>query len=189
MGNPHALVIPFPAQGHVIPLMEFSHCLAATGFKITFVNTEFIHERVMGALSERDNNQNQIRLVSLPDGIGQEEDRNQLEKLYDSILNTMPGYLEELIQKINESDHDMITCIIADECVGWAVQIAKKMGIPSAAFWIFSAGYRALILNIPRLIEEGIIDANGKSLRNLLKVFFFFFFAVVRFKVSAMTCP
>lgn len=39
MGNPHALVIPFPGQGHVIPFMEFSHCLAAAGFKITFVNT------------------------------------------------------------------------------------------------------------------------------------------------------
>ncbi|KAM2204305.1 hypothetical protein ACFX1S_023955 [Malus domestica] len=28
MANPHVLVIPYPAQGHVIPLSELSGCLA-----------------------------------------------------------------------------------------------------------------------------------------------------------------
>ncbi|KAJ0100328.1 hypothetical protein Patl1_21701 [Pistacia atlantica] len=27
MNIPHVLIIPFPAQGHVIPLMELSQCL------------------------------------------------------------------------------------------------------------------------------------------------------------------
>ncbi|KAF8378787.1 hypothetical protein HHK36_030136 [Tetracentron sinense] len=162
MGNPHAVVIAYPVQGHVIPLMEFSHCLADCGVKITFVNTHSNHSRMMNSLQEKSNKQIQIDLVSLPDGIAEGEDRNLVpEKLYDSIIKTMPGYLEKLITKINKSFKDKITCIIADENMAWAVQVAKKMGIPSAVFWPASASLRALLLHIPKLIEEGIIDANG----------------------------
>ncbi|KAF8378797.1 hypothetical protein HHK36_030146 [Tetracentron sinense] len=160
MGTPHALAIPFPAQGHVIPLMELSHCLAERGFKITFVNTEFIHERLIKALPEDSNIKNQIHLVSIPDGLGPGGDRS-LRKLCECIPSAMPSYLEELIAKINESSKDKITCIIADEYMGWAVKVAKKMGIPQAAFWPANACLRALLVLIPQLIEEGIIDAYG----------------------------
>jgi UDP:flavonoid glycosyltransferase YjiC (YdhE family) len=34
------MVLPFPAQGHVTPLMELSHRLVDNGFEVTFVNTE-----------------------------------------------------------------------------------------------------------------------------------------------------
>ncbi|KAF8378814.1 hypothetical protein HHK36_030163 [Tetracentron sinense] len=163
MGTPHALAIPYPAQGHVIPLMELSYCLAERGFKITFLNTDFIHERVMAALPEDSNIKNQIHLVSIPDGMGPGEDRNHLGKLCKSISSTMPSRLEGLIEKINESSKDKITCIIADETMGWTVKIAKKMGIPLAAFWSSSVCLRAQILLIPKLIEEGVIDANGKA--------------------------
>ncbi|KAF8378795.1 hypothetical protein HHK36_030144 [Tetracentron sinense] len=163
MGKPHALALPYPAQGHVIPLMEFSNCLAERGFKITFVLTEFIHKRIMTALSEDSDIKNQIHCVSIPDGMGPGEDRNQIGKLLECILSAMPGYLEKLIEKINESCEDKITCIIADENMGWAVKVAKKMGIPQAAFWPANACLRALLIRIPQLIESGVIDANGKT--------------------------
>eukprot|EP01018_Ginkgo_biloba_P038593 Gb_30229 [translate_table: standard] len=35
----HAVVVPFPAQGHVNPLMHFANLLAARGYFITFVTT------------------------------------------------------------------------------------------------------------------------------------------------------
>ncbi|OVA00784.1 UDP-glucuronosyl/UDP-glucosyltransferase [Macleaya cordata] len=157
----HAVVIPFPAQGHVIPLMEFSHCLAEHGFKITFLNTEFNHERVMTSLPENVNKENQIHLVSIPDGMDPGEDRNNLVKLCETTLRVMPGYLEELIQETNKSDGSKITCIIADETMGWAVKVAKKMGIPQAVFWTSAVGTRTAILHIPQLIEAGILGSDG----------------------------
>nr|DAD37652.1 TPA_asm: hypothetical protein HUJ06_008293 [Nelumbo nucifera] len=36
----HALVIPAPVQGHVMPLMELSQSLAIRGVKVTFVTEE-----------------------------------------------------------------------------------------------------------------------------------------------------
>ncbi|KAL4196255.1 hypothetical protein AMTRI_Chr04g245200 [Amborella trichopoda] len=42
---PHALCIPYPAQGHINPMMHRAKLLHARGFYITFVNTESDHER------------------------------------------------------------------------------------------------------------------------------------------------
>ncbi|KAF8370112.1 hypothetical protein HHK36_030142 [Tetracentron sinense] len=81
MGTLHALAISYPAQGHVMPLKKLSYCLAERGLQITFVNSEFIHEHVMTALPEDSNIKNQIHLVSIPDGMGAGEDRNQHTKL------------------------------------------------------------------------------------------------------------
>uniref|UniRef100_A0A0D3HC78 Uncharacterized protein n=1 Tax=Oryza barthii TaxID=65489 RepID=A0A0D3HC78_9ORYZ len=51
----HALILPYPAQGHVIPLMELAYCLIDRGFAVTFVNTEHNHRRVVAILKRKKN--------------------------------------------------------------------------------------------------------------------------------------
>lgn len=161
MGNLHILAIPYPAQGHVIPLMELVLSLAKHGFKVTFVNTDFNHKRVMNAFSEEDNVTELINLVSIPDGMEPWEDRNDLGKLTECMCQVMPGKLEELIEKIKGTEKDEITCMIVDENLGWAIEIAEKMKIKRAAFWCASAATLALILSIPQLVENKVVDNNG----------------------------
>ncbi|KAL5556086.1 hypothetical protein UlMin_038322 [Ulmus minor] len=45
--KPHAVCVPFPAQGHVNPMMQLAKLLHSKGFHITFVNTEFNHKRLI----------------------------------------------------------------------------------------------------------------------------------------------
>lgn len=46
--NLHAVIIPYPAQGHVTPCLQLAKKLVALhGFRITFVNTTHIHDRFM----------------------------------------------------------------------------------------------------------------------------------------------
>ncbi|XP_026413855.1 UDP-glycosyltransferase 83A1-like [Papaver somniferum] len=158
----HALVLPFPAQGHVIPLMKLSNYLSEHGFKITFVNTDSNHETVVASLPKQSNSkENGIRLVSIPDGRDPGANERDFAHLLDSISASMPNYLEVLIREINESsdDDDKITCVIADENMGWAVKVAKKMKIPAAAFWTASVWLRTVHLHLEQMIETGILDS------------------------------
>nr|XP_010923602.3 UDP-glycosyltransferase 83A1-like [Elaeis guineensis] len=161
MGSRHAIIVPVPAQGHVIPLMALSHSLVAHGFRITFINSEFNHEHVVASLSQNGGDGvERIQMVSFPDGLAPHEDRKDIQKLTEGIGGVMPGHLEELIKQ-NTSKGDRVTCVIADRSMGWALQVAQKMGIRSAAFWPASAAVLALFLSIPKMIQDGIIDADG----------------------------
>nr|CAD1837924.1 unnamed protein product [Ananas comosus var. bracteatus] len=134
MGIPHALILPFPAQGHVIPLMELSHCLADQGVEITFVNTEFDHGRIVAALGKHELESDEFVMFRL----------------------------EEVIRKNNEkSGGSEITCMIVDHNMAWALEIAEKLGVRCVVFWPMCAAILALIMSAPKLIDDGIIDEEG----------------------------
>ena len=172
MGSLHVLVMPFPAQGHVIPFMDLSQNLVKHGFKVTFVNTDFSQERIVKSFTGKDNVGDQIRLVSIPDGLEAWEDRNDMGKSCEGIVRVMPKKLEELMQEINGRDDNKITCVIADGNMGWALEVAEKMGIKRAVFLPAAAAMMVLAYRMQKLIDDGIVDNDGKPLcRPLLIVF------------------
>ncbi|WCJ25601.1 UDP-Glycosyltransferase superfamily protein [Euphorbia peplus] len=149
INNPHILVIPYPAEGHVIPLMEFSKFLAKHGFRITFLSSD---QLIMKSFTSQDN---QISVVSIQG--------NNINSSGE-ILRVMPGKVEQVIDEMNGSesdDSDKIRCIVADQSIGWALEIAHKKGIPGAAFCPAAAAQLLLGFTIPKLIQDGIIDHNG----------------------------
>ncbi|XP_065638744.1 UDP-glycosyltransferase 83A1-like [Quercus suber] len=158
----HVLVVSFPAQGHVAPLMKLSHQIADHGIKVTFVSTEFIIARLTTTMPVK----SLRRLVSLPDGLEPGDDRTDALKLINSFQEVMPGHFKDLVEKSNESYDDRISCVIAGISVVWAFEVAEKMGIKSAAFWPAGPATLALTLRIPKLIEDGIIDTQGTPIKN-----------------------
>ncbi|KAJ3701072.1 hypothetical protein LUZ61_004777 [Rhynchospora tenuis] len=153
---PHALVLPWPLQSHIIPLMHLSHFLADNGFKITFVNTEDNHDRIVSAGAHAD----RFRMISIPNGLGPEEQQFDT-RMIDAIEYNMPSQLENLIRKINEEGMDKITVLIAETGMGWAMGVAERLKLRSVAFCPTSATFLATWLNIPKLRETGVIDENG----------------------------
>ncbi|KAL3633076.1 hypothetical protein CASFOL_026060 [Castilleja foliolosa] len=49
--KPHAIMIPYPYQGHINPFVHLAVKLASQGFTITFVNTQFADHRISRAQS------------------------------------------------------------------------------------------------------------------------------------------
>ncbi|GKA76889.1 hypothetical protein Tco_0783350, partial [Tanacetum coccineum] len=168
MNNIHVLMIPYPAQGHVIPLMELARCFTSNGLKVTFVNTEVAHKMVTSALSEKDGDGSSdlMQMVCIPDGMEPLADRNDLGNLTKVMSQVMPGKLEELIKGINKTDDQKITCIIADYCMGWVIRVAKKLGIRFATFCSGSAALLSLTLSLEKLLDDEIIDSNGVPLKD-----------------------
>ncbi|XP_065855463.1 UDP-glycosyltransferase 83A1-like [Euphorbia lathyris] len=167
MGRTHVLAVPYPLQGHVIPLIELSKCLVQQGFRVTFVNTDHNHKRVLNALTQKDD-LGEISLVSIPDGLQSSDDRNDLAKLAKAIFQVMPGELEELINRINanSSEDEKIKCLIADWGMGWVFEVSEKMKIRRAAFWTPPAAILTPIISIQKLIDDQVIDNDGTPLKN-----------------------
>ncbi|KAI9121296.1 hypothetical protein K1719_008329 [Acacia pycnantha] len=45
--KPHAVLTPYPVQGHINSVLKLAKLLHVQGFFITFVNTEFNHKRLL----------------------------------------------------------------------------------------------------------------------------------------------
>ncbi|XP_047947303.1 UDP-glycosyltransferase 83A1-like [Salvia hispanica] len=155
----HVLAIPFPAQGHVTPLLKLSRLIASHGhFKVTFVNTHFIHNKLAASTDPLDD----VVLASISDGLPDDSDRTDAFELWESLNSTMSAHLTELIESINASNCDeKISCIIADVTLGWVLEIAPRFGAESVGFNPTSAASFAIILQIPNLIHQGKLDCDG----------------------------
>ncbi|KAH6825001.1 hypothetical protein C2S53_000653 [Perilla frutescens var. hirtella] len=169
--KPHVLVVPFPAQGHVKPLMKLSSQLAKHGIKVTFVNIECVHEKIVSSakMSEEevvdvDMDEDNLVLMSVSDGRSPDDDQNDIFKLLDTLQSSMPQSLMSLIETINSSSSDeKISCVIADITMSWISETAEKMGVEFVAFSPPSAAAIAIVNLIPKLLEEGILDQNGSK--------------------------
>ncbi|KAF9624156.1 hypothetical protein IFM89_008094 [Coptis chinensis] len=135
--------------------MELSHCLVKCDFQNTFVNTEFNHKRIAGALKKGDM-ESQIHMVSVQDGLSADKDRNDLGKINGGLMCVLPNEVRDVIKKINGSENeDKITCIISD--MGWVLEVGERMGINKIALWTSGAGVLALT---QKITFNGIVKSN-----------------------------
>nr|GEY43716.1 UDP-glycosyltransferase 83A1-like [Tanacetum cinerariifolium] len=142
--------------------MELAQHLVKNGVKVTFLNTEVIHKLVTTTWSEK----GLMQMASIPDGLEPWEDRSDLAKVAKSIVQTMPGKLEELINKINKEDDSKVTCVLADISMGWSMHVAEKMGIRRATFWPASVATLVSVLSFQKLIDDESIDDCGVPLND-----------------------
>nr|KYP41613.1 Cytokinin-O-glucosyltransferase 2 [Cajanus cajan] len=164
---PTVLVLPFPGQGHVNPMMILSQKLVDHGCRVIFVNSDFNHKRMMSSMVEQQHSLDEslLKLVSIPDGLGPDDDeRNEPGKLLDAVFSTMPRTLEKLIEDIHMKGDHKIGFIVADLAMVWAFEVASKFGIKGAIFCPIAATMFALLCNIPKLVDDGIINSDGSLL-------------------------
>lgn len=167
MAKGHVLVLPMPCQGHVIPLMELSHRLADEGFEVTFVNTEVDHALVVAALppgGAAELRQRGIHLTAIPDGLAEDEDRKDLNKLIDAYSRHMPGHLERLIGEIEAGaggGRPKVRWLVGDVNMGWSFAVARRFGIRVVSFSPASTACIAFMRKIPKLIEDGVLNEKG----------------------------
>ncbi|KAH7655712.1 UDP-glucuronosyl/UDP-glucosyltransferase protein [Dioscorea alata] len=167
MRRSHALLLPFPAQGHVFPLMELAYNMASQGFIITFINTDFNHARLLSSTTTPSS----INFISIPDGMQPEDDRNNIAKLCQALMTFMLLHLLELINIMNIQESHKPTCFNADEGMAWALDVAKKTGLRSTAFSPASANTFTSLRSVPYLIERGIINEHDGSAKKPGQVF------------------
>lgn len=166
-GRPHALMFPMAAQGHIQAMLQLAKVLHARGFYITFVNTEYIQQRLLTSGSVHAlNSLPNFRFETIPDGLPLEHGRtSNLTELCRSLTDNGPLYFDKLIDKMKHLQTEGVvpplTCIISDGVLSFPQKTARKLGVPRVAFWTHSAcGFSAYFF-IPLLVDKGYIPLKG----------------------------
>ncbi|XP_058086826.1 7-deoxyloganetin glucosyltransferase-like [Magnolia sinica] len=165
--KPHVVCIPYPAQGHINPILQLAKLLHFRGFYITFVNTEFNHQRLVRSRGpDSVKGFDDFRFETIPDGLPLlDQDRTQdLPTLCYSIRkNCHPPFLN-LLKKINATlNMPPVTCIISDGVMSFTLQAAEELGIPEYVFFTQSACGLMGYLHYSELIERGYIPLKDES--------------------------
>ncbi|XP_037470028.1 UDP-glycosyltransferase 85A1-like [Triticum dicoccoides] len=165
--KPHVLLIPYPAQGHVNPLLRLAKALHTHSFHITLVHTEHNHRRLLrsrgpGAVEEVPG----FRVETIPDGLPPADlDATQdIWKLCEATRRTCPGHVREVVERLSRSEGvPPVTCVIADGAMGFVVHVAKELGLPAYLFFTTSACGLLAYLNFDQLVKRGYVPFKDES--------------------------
>ncbi|EYU18464.1 hypothetical protein ABFS82_02G058200 [Erythranthe guttata] len=161
--KPHAVCVPFPAQGHINPMLKLSNLLHSRGFFVTFVNTDYNHRRLLksggGPVGSPD-----FRFATIPDGLppSESEDSTQdIPSLCDSTSKTclepFCNLLTELNTSASEAGVPPVSCIVADGIMSFTLKAAEALRLPAVVFWTTSACGFLAYTHYKYLVEKGYI--------------------------------
>ena len=140
----HVLLVSFPAQGHINPLLRLGKCLAAKGLFVTFATTESFGKDMRTA-----NNISDKLATPVGDGFlkfeffeeGLADDDPIRKNLSDNTAHLEvvgKQFVSQMIKKHAEANQP-ISCIINNPFFPWVCDVAAEHGIPSALLWIQSS--------------------------------------------------
>lgn len=146
VSKPHVVCVPFPAQGHISPMLNLAKLLHSKGFRITFVNTEFNHRRLLRSRGPDSFEAlpASFRFEAIPDGIpASNPDATQdVPSMFHAVLNNCLEPFKKLLLKLNDpsSGSPPVTFILSDCVMPFTFDAASELGgLPVILFWTASA--------------------------------------------------
>ncbi|CAL0321735.1 unnamed protein product [Lupinus luteus] len=125
----HCLLLPFPIQSHINPILQFSNLLQQQGVKVTLVSTISYSKNLHKVPSN-------ISFETISDGVdkvGVDEAENY--KAYSNIFKKVgTETLCDLIEKLDKQGNH-VDCIIYDPFIPWVLEVAKRFEIVGAAYF------------------------------------------------------
>ncbi|KAL2468116.1 UDP-glycosyltransferase 85A2 [Forsythia ovata] len=167
--KPHVVLIPFPAQGHINPMLKLAKILHSKGFHITFVNTEFNHRRLLKSRGPDSlKGVESFRFETIPDGlpISDADATQDIPSLCESTTNTCLAPFKDLLARLNDivsSNVPPVSCIVSDAIMSFTLEAAEELGIPEVLFFTASACGFLAYTQYAKLIEEGYTPLKDAS--------------------------
>ncbi|CAI0414154.1 unnamed protein product [Linum tenue] len=147
----HCLVVPFPAQGHINPILQFSKRLIPKGIRITLAFTRFISATITSTSAAAPPD---IRIATISDGYdGGGVEAANFGAYTDTFRQVGTLTLTQLIQKQSDAG-DSVHCVIYDSNIPWCLDVAKGFGIMAAEFFTQSCAVDSIYYRV----REGMIE-------------------------------
>ncbi|KAL5702501.1 hypothetical protein ACHQM5_027714 [Ranunculus cassubicifolius] len=158
--KPKIVLVPYPAQGHVTPMLQLALSLQTHGFDPIMVTPEFIHTRI----EEQSESMDGISFLSIPDGLDVNEPRDFFTLSF-AMENNMPSHFETILRSLDGDEGAVagggVVCVVVDLLASWAIQVANRCKLPVAGFWPAMLATYNLIKAIPDMIHLGFISECG----------------------------
>ena len=143
----HCLILPYPVQGHINPMLQFSKRLQSKRVKITIAPTKSFLKNMKELPTS-------VSIEAISDGY--DDDGINQAKTYESYLARFKEVgsdtLAQLIKKLAKSGCH-VNCIVYDPFLPWAVEVAKQFGLISAAFFT----QNCVVDNLYYHVHKGVI--------------------------------
>ncbi|GAB4858907.1 hypothetical protein Ancab_010380 [Ancistrocladus abbreviatus] len=140
----HVLVLPYPAQGHINPMLQFCKRLASKGLKTTLAITTYISNTNPTFITTPQSS-TAVHFDTISDGFDEggfasAESISTYLTCFEAAGSTT---LAQLIQKHARSAHP-INCVVYDAFMPWALDVAKKHGAMGAVFFTQSCAVNCI---------------------------------------------
>ncbi|TYH39636.1 hypothetical protein ES332_D12G191100v1 [Gossypium tomentosum] len=137
VNNCHILLFPYPAQGHMLPLLHLAHRLSLHGLTITIVITHKNLPYLSSLLSSHPSSITPLILPfpshpSIPPGVENVKDLGHSGNL--PMLTSLSKLHDPLLHWFN-SHPDPPVAIISDFFLGWTLHLAHQLNIPRLVFF------------------------------------------------------
>lgn len=137
--HPHILVYPYPAQGHMLPLLDLTNQLALGGLTITIVVTPKNLPMLTPLLSTHPSIQTLVLPFpahpKIPPGVENVRDLGTHGNL--SVINALANLHDPIFQWFNSHANPPVA-LISDFFLGYTLRLADTLKIPRITF--FSSG-------------------------------------------------
>lgn len=161
----HVVMVSYPAQGHVAPLMQLAGLLHAGGAHVTFVHTQFNYGRLLRAKGEaavRSSPGFSVEVID--DGLSLSVPQHDVAALVDAVgRNCLDPFRALLTRLAEDAGVPPVTCVVADTIMTFAATAAREAGIPDVAFFTASACGLMGYLQYGELIKRGLVPLKDAS--------------------------
>ncbi|XP_059667887.1 7-deoxyloganetic acid glucosyltransferase-like [Cornus florida] len=163
VSQPHVVILPFPVQGHIKPMLMLAQLLCNANFYVTFVNTHHNHNLMFKLIINSTTFKAlfpTLRFEVIPDGLPPEHPRSgpQFLDLMFSIVFAPKAKFKDILLLGQETGHwPPPTCVIADGMMSFAIDVAEELHIPVITFRTHNASSTWLYFHIENLIQQGEI--------------------------------
>ncbi|KAJ8770581.1 hypothetical protein K2173_018072 [Erythroxylum novogranatense] len=162
----HALVLPFPAQSHVNPMLQFSKRLVSKGLKATLVAT-----LAMSKSMNLGSSIGTVHLDLISDGFDEDlfassNSVDSHQSYFTSLRDVGSQSLAGLIRKY-ENSLNPITCLIYEPFMPWALDVGKQFGLFVASFFTQPCSVEYIYHRVHRKLLELPISSTPISIPGL----------------------
>ncbi|XP_049364804.1 UDP-glycosyltransferase 89A2-like [Solanum verrucosum] len=162
----HILIFPLPAQGHILPLLDFTHLLLLHGFKITILGTPKNVPILDPLISTHPSVKTLVfpfpGHLSLPAGTENIKDVGNAGGPAIVVgLSKLRGPIVEWFK----AQSNPPVAIVYDFILGWTQDLAQEVGVPGFVFYTSGALLISIIIDIWKNFEAykdlDLVELNG----------------------------